>query len=149
MGLKELYSTNPEAEEEGAWVAFGDGVELCIRSIKSKRLKSVMESHRRRFYRKGFTNDAEDEVIATELSVAAVSEWRGVTDDDNKSLPFSTENVKAVMRRYAWLREDVVAAMRSRETFRVEDVQTQGKDSATPSGDPSAPAPTERTSSGA
>lgn len=129
MGLYDSYDAELQSE-----VAFGDGIVLTLLSDLHPKMQAV-KARLGKKYRHNL-NDASPEITA-EIELAkvgvAVAGWRGVTGRDGAELPFSAENVRKVMTDLPWLRQDVLYAVLTKETFRKEAQAALGEASAPPS----------------
>lgn len=92
MGLEELFSADTDAQQNGKWVPYGDGVEVLIAFAgdANDRYQTTLEKQTRQ-YRSWIDDDKmiksksmkeaiADSVIRT-FAKAVVLDWKGVTLD--------------------------------------------------------------------
>lgn len=143
LSIYDRYKTDDTLEADGAWVDFGDGIFIRVRS---SACKAAREWIRGRFKKqRGIMMGSQgalpiDLIDKNDIDFAAeviVSGWKGVTTPNGaggeKEVEFSTENVRHFMRVLPRLRQDILLAAQTAETFRAEEQEALGKTSATPS----------------
>jgi hypothetical protein len=135
VGLYQRFATDPELEERGQWVDFGDGAEFRIASSASKRADRALQAHRkkyRRYYLSGkdipFEVRQDAEVVH---AAACLTEWRGpaIVNRAGQPLPYSPAAAMTLMTDLRELRGQVLLVAHQAETHRAEWVDALGKTS--------------------
>jgi hypothetical protein len=136
MGIYKRYSTEKSMEEAGAWVDFGDGIRVRVRSDQSMQVRNLrnklMLKFRHALMRSGMPPAIEDQVNI-ELCTAVVVAWDGITDENEQPIPYSVENVRKVVTDLWELRRDILLASSMSETFRKQQVEDMVGNSDAPS----------------
>lgn len=123
MGDLRKFKTDASAEEDGQWVDLGDDVRVKVRSERSKKARQFAESHTRKHRLAmarnggGLPFELRDELEIQLAARVIVVGWEGV-EEDGTSVECTPENALRIMREYPALREQVLYAARTDETFR-------------------------------
>lgn len=136
MSLYARYKTDEELEKVGVWVPFPDGVEFMIRSTDSPAVKDV----ERRWYKKnrhivlssqGQLPDEAETDRDVSLAVAALRDWKNVTNEHGEPMIYSVANATKLFRDLKELRKEVLSIAGNMETFRRQEVEAiKGNSSA-------------------
>lgn len=124
MSLKDLYGTDKTMENEGAWVELRGGIQVCVRSENSLKVREyanrVVKKQRQLYAaNNGILPPALSDKNDIEMCVdVLITGWKNVPGDDDKPLEFTPENVRRIMTDFPALRRDVLYAARTDETFR-------------------------------
>jgi hypothetical protein len=137
MGLYQRYATDKALEQDGVWVEMLDGVAFRIISDQNPKIRELkrrqMKKHRQYFLNMDVPAHIEDD-MNIETAVALVNGWRGpITDADGQPMAFTPENVKRVMTDLREVRQNILFAAGTAETFRAAEVEAMAKNSETPS----------------
>lgn len=129
MSFLDRYKTDPNLEENGVWVPFGDGVEFLLARFTSKKSKAVRRELEKPYLRQirsdSLSPEIQDEITIKQMAEAIVLGWKGVPDPDNESkeLKFSKENVVKLLTRFPDLKDDLAQAALERSTFKAIDME--------------------------
>lgn len=106
-----------------------EGMTIRIRGDKSKTVeaferKRIKELQKREKMLKGKSKDTdftveELEDMAVEAAVVRIMGWTGMKED-GEDLNFSAENAAYLMRKFAWMREQVREAAEDLDNFRLK-----------------------------
>jgi hypothetical protein len=123
MGFHDRFATNKAAAEEGTWVDLGDGVKIKVRrfdSAVSKAVRRKLEEPYTALRRAGqeLSDDIAQELLIRQLAQAILVDWRGVTDEEGKSIAFSSDVAYDILKKYDFFLEDVSRIVGSRDTFK-------------------------------
>ncbi len=121
--LYEKYQTDPDAEIEGVWVDFGDGIRMKIARMFNERHNAELEKLRGPY--KAVLNSggeipepARTEIAARAMAVAIIKDWEGVEGDDGKPQPYTAERGYQALLDLRDLRNRVAFIAGEMETFR-------------------------------
>lgn len=133
MKLKEL-KVNTELQGAGVPVEIVPGIVATVRSTATTEYQNRRNRLLRQFSKyiaAGMAIPAEktDEITATLMAEYLVTGWQGVTDDDDKPIPFSRDNAFKLFRdpAYRQFRDLVFEAASADETFRRVEVGNAAK----------------------
>ncbi len=141
------YSTNKDLEENGQWVAYGDGIEVQIRRLnctKSKDARRKLEKpYTKQFRNQDLPDDIQEMILNNQIAKAIVADWRGVPNPDSPSdpLPYSEENVLRMIKQFPDFRDDILAASMERATYQMEETKEAEGNSPSSSFGSSDPSP--------
>lgn len=131
--LKALFDVDTVKETEGVWVAMDHGIEIKIARLNSPAYRAEVERQRvpyRVQIRTGTLSDKQAESILTKsLARAIIKDWRGVTDEKDKPLPFSIEEAERAMDALPEFKAFVVQAASEIDVYRTEDMEDARKNS--------------------
>lgn len=137
--LYEAYATDPKAEAEGVWIEFRAGAKLKVRSQSSLQAREWAlrraKGQRQLIMANGGAlppslMDKNELDMCVEILVV---DWQGVNNGDGHAIPFTRENLRKVLTDLPVLRRDVMFVSQVDESFRVAELESMGKTSATPS----------------
>lgn len=112
QGFEELFGTDEQLEKEGAWmpVPGKPGAAIKLRSQTDEKVRNYALKQGRKhaaLYRAGqnpsadiLDQDAEDIMV-----YAVATDWKGFNFDNGDTIPFTKENLRAVMQQYPRFRE--------------------------------------------
>lgn len=122
----DLCATDREAEEQGQWVEIRTGLQYRIRSITSKKVRefdhTLMKKQRALYIANQGMLPLEtlDRNEVLRVARAVLTDWRGQTDREGNVLPFSVEAAERVMTDLPRIRQDILTAASTEETYRAE-----------------------------
>jgi len=131
----ENFKRDVDREEEGIWVELYEGVLVNIVSTSSKRYLDATERltkpHRDRIRRKTISNRELNRISALAISQGALIDWRGVTDDKGKAIPFTQEAADKMLTDPAYqpFVDAIAEAAGNHATFLKEFEEDTGKNS--------------------
>jgi hypothetical protein len=106
--------TDLKRAEEGTWVPFAEGIEVCIASLNTERFKAarrrLLKPHVREL-RAGTAEAGERilELIKPAVARFIVVDWRNLQDDEGEPIPYSPEKCLELFHDptlqdfYAWV----------------------------------------------
>ena len=125
-GFLDRYNTDRNAEEDGVWVDYGDGVKVQVRRLSSKFSRDVRRKlekpYSSQFRNRDMPDSLQEELLNKQLSMAVVVNWEGVPDPDKPDtmLPYSQDNVLRIVKDFPDFRDDILTASMERTTFEKE-----------------------------
>lgn len=158
MSLGRAYTVNQDAVENGVWSSeFSPdaNIEVCIRSSRSRVAEETFARIADRnapFLRqkRAVPQEVQTENLI-EMAVAVVSSWRKLSNPaeppeevEGSPLPFSADNVRAMVTKYPDFRDQILAICNMYTRFRAKDVEERAKNSAASATRSSAPAEANR-----
>lgn len=124
MGFLNKYKTDKTAELEGVWVEVDTGVEMRIARLNNDKARDM----RRRLekpYRSFATipEKVSEEIMRKVVANAVLVDWKGVTGEDGKIIPYSPETAEKLLTDYPDLLNDVASVAMARETYQSESTE--------------------------
>lgn len=122
------YSTDKNAEEDGVWVDYGDGLKIKIRRLncaKSKEIRRKLEKpYVKQFRGADMPESIQEMLLNQQLAKAIVVDWEGVPNPESpeKALECSEANVLMMIQKFPDFRDDILTASMERATFQREDM---------------------------
>ena len=96
MAKLSAIRTDLQRAENGTWVPFAEGIEVCIASLNSERFKAarrrLLKPHLRQL--RAGTGEAGEkilELIKPAVARFIVVDWRNLQDDDGRPIPYSAD----------------------------------------------------------
>ena len=122
------YSVDTTLENEGVWVDFGDDIMVKV----TRENTDEAQKYRQKIMHKYRTHRKVPDEILTDLATKVlahvlVKDWKGITDEKGKEMPFTPENAYKIFSEYKDFRDDVSSATQEREFFKQEEVADQAK----------------------
>lgn len=142
MPLKDLYKTDPVANETGVWVAYpanSDGTiprfRLARQNVAANKkygreLDRATKPYRREIELDTLDEKVSDDVMLHVFCTTILLEWEYVQpDDDGKNRDFTEENAKALLGDPQWaeLYEDLQSRAKRAALFRIAQQEKAGK----------------------
>lgn len=142
MKLSQL-KVNAEAASQGRWVGelqgLGD-IEFFVRGTNNvgyrRRMQALIRALPPKKRKKGIVDPAEmDRIIGLCLLDHALLNWKNVTDDDDKEIPYSREQAEVYLTDpdYGAFRDGVLVAASSVDDDEEEEDEVTEKNSEKPS----------------
>lgn len=131
--FSERYNTDKDAEENGQWVDFGDGIRVKVRRLNSKHSQEVRRKLEKPYvatYRnREMPASLQEELMIKQLSQSIIVDWEGVEDpshnpaegEPQRMLTCTPENILTIVSQFKDFRDDVTTASMERATFQKED----------------------------
>lgn len=124
MGFLNKYKTDKTAELNGVWIEVDDGVEWLIARLnneKAREMRRRLEKPYRSFA--NIPDKANEEILRKVIANTVLLDWKGITDDDGKLIPYSPEKAEELLKELPDFLTDVANASMARETFQTEAVE--------------------------
>ena len=104
QALYERFGTNQEKEKEGAWIYYDDELAFKVKRITGRNKKFMLGVERiQKLKRRGeLTKAAEVEQSAKLMLDCSLVDWKGVTDDEGKPIPFNRQNAINLLTDPRW-----------------------------------------------
>jgi hypothetical protein len=122
MSFSDLYGTDRKAETDGTWVDIADGVSVMVRRANSKKSREIRKRLEKPYLsmirRDTLPDNIQEQITARHVAEGILINWKGVTDEKNKELPFTTENAYDICMKYPDFRDDVINFSVEAGTFR-------------------------------
>lgn len=128
MGFFKRYKTDKTLEENGVWVDLGEDVHVLVGRLTSKRTREV----RRRLMRpyesmREVPPELEDKINIQVMAEAVLLDWRGITDEEEKAIPYSREAAIKLLSDFPDFRDEVAGASLRRDIFRANELEGNSK----------------------
>ncbi len=129
MSLYDMYETDPDMEQGGVILNYGDGIRIKVARAGGSNANFVTVFERiSRPYRKRLDSGTLSEELAHELYIqvhaeAVVKDWEGVTDRDGKVMKFSVDNCVKLFKELPDLFADVREAANSISNYRLKEIE--------------------------
>lgn len=121
--LGALFKTDAVKEETGTWMPVAEGVEIQVRSQQSDTARNISKRLLQRFRAAlavgaslSAAQNAEFEIAL--CSEALVTDWKGLTDDDNQLMACTPQNIRMLVTELPHLRRQILAYADSLENYR-------------------------------
>jgi hypothetical protein len=124
MGFLNKYKTDKNAEVNGVWIEVDDGVEWLIARLNNERAREMrrkLEKPYRSF--QSIPDKVSEEILRKVIASTVLLDWKGMTDDNGKAIPYSAEKAEELLKDLPDLLTDVANASMARETFQTEAVE--------------------------
>jgi hypothetical protein len=122
--FKAMYSTSRELENDGVWVTLGDDIQVKIRRANSKKSKDVRKRLEKPYLsmirRDTLPDNVQEQIVAKHVAEGILIDWKGMTDDEDKELPFSLEAAVKLCTDYPDFRDDVINLAVEAGTFKAQ-----------------------------
>lgn len=132
MNFHDRFSSSKEAKEDGTWVDLGGEVKIKVRaldSVVSRAFRKKIEEPLQPLIRANngsLPDDKALEIMIKQLAGAVLVDWKGVTNEANENVPFTTETAEKYLTKYEDFRQEIATIVTSRETWkkqvRLEDL---------------------------
>ena len=95
------YSVDTTLENEGVWVDFGDDIMVKV----TRENTDEAQKYRQKIMHKYRTHRKVPDEILTDLATKVlahvlVKDWKGITDEKGKEMPFSPDNAYKIFSEY-------------------------------------------------
>ena len=131
--LYKRFKTDENAEKNGVWISYDEGVEFLLRRAGSANphYRTAVDYHMGP-YRRRFQNGTVDEKKSRELMArvyadAVVADWKGVTDEAGNILECTKENVFKVLMDLRELFDSIQKDAGEIDQFRAREVAGEAK----------------------
>jgi hypothetical protein len=140
----ERYKTDAVAELEGKWVAWGEGSRVKIARIGNTHYREMVRAEMSEFDvlrssgRKVPESDT-DKVMIKCMAHTVITDWEGFSGEgleniglqlnEDKSIPYTTENARILLTEFKDFREEVASAALSMENFKASSKDAVAKNS--------------------
>lgn len=121
MGFLSKYKTDKTAEVAGVWVEMDEGVEIRVARLNNEKARDErrkLEKPYRNFQQ--VPDKVSEEIMRKVVARTVLVDWRGLTDEDGKAVPYSAEKAEELFVAYPDFLNDVVGASMARETFQAQ-----------------------------
>lgn len=102
--LSALYKTDTSFEKEGIWMAVGPEVEFRVKRFGgensiavSKAMAKYHKPHAKKLATGSLSQEEINKIDAQVFAEACLTDWKGVTDDAGKEIPFSFEKAVEIL----------------------------------------------------
>jgi hypothetical protein len=124
MGFLNKYKTDKTAEVAGVWVEIDAGVEWKVARLNNEKARTErrnLEKPYRNF--QTIPDHVNEEILRKVVARAVLLDWKGVTGDDGKEIPYTPETAEKLFKELPDLLNDVVSLAMARETFQAEGTE--------------------------
>lgn len=134
MGLYKQLKTVPDFETNGVWIDYGEfKIKIARAGGANKNFAKCAEKLSRPYRRAIQTGmisvDKAEEILLQVYAKSVILDWEDVTDENDKKLDFSEENVIKVMTDLPDLFNDIKNQASSPEIFRENIPEQDAKNS--------------------
>ena len=131
MSLYNKFATDKQAETEGIILEYGDGVKVRINRASGAvpRFAEAVRKFMPNIAKDGSSIAYSKKTIDQERAMALVLahgillEWEGVTDQEGKELPFTTDNVVKVLTDLPDFASDIMDRAMDAENFNAAKIK--------------------------
>lgn len=139
MSFVKKYKTDRAAETEGTWVTMDeeDKIYVKVRRLNSPAARAIRGDLDIEFRSEVNSNDPEvvesgnEKLMTRMLAQAIIVDWQGITDEDadgnEVAVPCTPENVEMILFKYPDFRNEILAVVFDRSTFRQQVREAGGK----------------------
>lgn len=139
MSFVKKYKTDRAAETEGTWVAIDkeEGIWVKVRRFNSPAARALRGELDVEFGKDLKSEDADvvekanEKLMTRMLAKAIIVDWSGISDEDANGneveIPFSPDTSEDVLLKYPDFRNEVLATVFDRSTFRQQVREVAGK----------------------
>lgn len=129
MSFRDLYGTDRKAETDGVWVDLAEGVSVMVRRANSKKSREVrkrLEKPYLSMIRRDTLPDTQaEQITARHVAEGILLNWKGVTDEKGKEIPFSVEAAYNICIEFPDFRDDVINFAVEAGTFRAKVLEEE------------------------
>ena len=137
MDLARKYKTDSEAEDNGAWIDWGEGAKLKIARVGNpnyqRRAQALMKPHRHARDRGTISDDVQTSIITQCLAETGLVDWEGV-EFDGKPIKYSPKAAEKLLNELKDFREDILLVANDLSNFRADEIEDSSKNSPKSSG---------------
>lgn len=145
MSLSKQFHTNPEAEQEGAWVDYGPNSDKTVPGFKlsrmaksnkryAKTIDRVTKPHRRSIELETMDDELAESMFAEVFVDTILLDWRNIplsdvtgNDKDKGFAEFNRDNALALLKRLPELYEDLQDKAKKASLFREDALEREAK----------------------
>ena len=137
MDLAKKYKTDEEAEDNGAWIDWGDGAKLKIARVGNnnyqRRAQALMKPHRHARDRGTISEEIQTDIVTKCIAETVLVDWEGI-EYDGKPIKYSSKNAEKLLNELKDFREDVLLVANDLSNFRATEIEDSSKNSQKSSG---------------
>lgn len=130
MDLRKVFGTNKAAEQSGTWVDIGGGAKVLIARAGNKHYREVMKRllrpHRAALRSDNMPDETLENMVIEATAQTILLGWEGV-EDEGAALPYSVDNAKAMLAKYADFRDLVAGYAAEASTFKTQQDEAEVK----------------------
>ncbi len=131
MDIRKAFATDRQAEQDGVWVALGDGARVKVARFNNPRHRAVLDRLRRPYRSlimsgRDLPDDVAETMTVEATADAILLDWDGISEN-GAPLPFSRETARRLLSELPDFRDAVAFLSMQAETFRREALETATK----------------------
>ena len=131
MDIRKTFATDRQAEQDGVWVALGEGARVKVARFNNPRHRAVLDRLRRPYRSllmagRDLPDDVAEQMTVEAAVEALLLDWDGI-DDNGAPLPFSKDNARRLLTELPDFRDAVAFLSMQAETFRREALEQAAK----------------------
>ena len=134
--LQKEFATDEKSELEGIWEDVGEGAKVLVARVGNKeyteRFRRLGKGLQRQLDRGTLPEDKQSAILISILAETILLDWSGFSDE-GKSLPYSKENAKLMLKKYPDFRQFVWDIANDAENYRVKNREDDLGNSSAPS----------------
>lgn len=139
MSFVNKYKTDRAAETDGTWVILDeeDGIAVKVRRFNSPAARALRGELDVEFGKELKSKDADvvekanEKLMTRMLAKAIIVDWSGISDEDADGnevvVPFSSDTAEEILFKYPDFRNEILAIVFDRSTFRQQVREVAGK----------------------
>ncbi len=139
MSFVKKYKTDRAAETEGTWVVIDkeEGISVKVRRFNSPAARALRGELDVEFGKELKSEDADvvekanEKLMTRMLAKAIIVDWDGISDEDANGneivIPFSPDTAEDILFKYPDFRNEILAIVFDRSTFRQQVREVAGK----------------------
>lgn len=127
-----IYRTSPELEKNGIWLDFGNGLRIKIRRAGGRNLffeqvlQAKMKPYRFQIEHGRLDPETDQKLLREAYAEAVIIDWQWM-DQDGNPLPFTTENVLALLEADPDLFGEIRQQAQKLANFAAEQLEQDAK----------------------
>lgn len=136
MGTYDTFKTDPDLEENGAWVSFSDGSKWKLRRLTSEAGREAYNKSQRPFT--GVIRAAnargklvplvlDRQIVRGAMLNGLVVDWEDVTDESGVKLPFNKINLERILKDLPECQNEAWMGCQELANYRIEEMAEAAK----------------------
>ena len=132
MGAYKDFKTSKKVEMEGVWLDYGDYKILIARAGGGNKAYDRCLENKTKPYRKVIQNeimpiDRQEQILMEVYIETVILDWEGMTDEKDKELKFTKDNVRKVLTDLPELWRDILQQSTKTALFRENIREAEAK----------------------
>lgn len=128
--LYKRFEIDLEAQEQGLWEDFGDGIRVRIRRWRSKASADIRRQLEAPYLEKirarTLTDDEATEITLKHVA-RLITDWEGIENRAGETIEYSPEAAEIILRDLPEFRDEIVAVALDRENYKADRLKESEK----------------------
>jgi len=125
------FTTDADKESEGVWIDYTGDFKLKICRIGCPAFKEFMlkrgKPHMRSMEAGSLDPNIADDLMKDALAQTIIKDWKGLLDDKDEEIPFSTETARQLLDTPGDFYDEVFTLAKQRENFKIDKTEGTAK----------------------